>query len=325
MKPWINIVAGLLLSGLCVAQSAPPVEPKRPAPPAPQSQETDSQDDTQTFRVNVKLVNIFTTVTDENGAPIGGLKKDDFTVYEDGELQKIAIFDRQSGLPLSIVLQIDSSLSTRKDLPLELESARRFAQTILRPVDAMSIYQFSDIVDEVQGFTSNLRTLDRAIGRVQASGATAVFDAVYLGAQALSKREGRKVLVIITDGGDTASHVDYGEALRAAQISEAIVYPIIMVPIEASAGRETGGEHALIQMSRDTGGRFYYASSIRQLDQAFREISDELRTQYLLAYYPPKSAHGDFRRLKVEVKSSAAPDTEMRARYRAGYYTSKID
>ncbi len=277
-----------------------------------------------TLRVNVKLVNVFTTVTDENGAPIGGLKKEDFTILENDEPQKIAIFDRQSGLPLSIVLQIDSSLSTRKDLPLELESARRFAHTILRPVDAMSIYRFSEIVDEVQGFTSDMRSIDRAIGRVRAGGATALYDSVYLGAQSLSKREGRKVMVIITDGGDTASHVDYSEALRAAQIAEAIVYPIIMVPIEASAGRDTGGEHALIQFSKDTGGKYYYASSLNQLDEAFRQISDELRTQYLLAYYPPKTSRTDFRRITVRVK---APETgeELKARHRAGYYTSKID
>jgi Ca-activated chloride channel homolog len=316
MNRWTNFALVMLLSGVCFAQTQS----------SGQSSNQGPLDDAGTLRVNVKLVNVFTTVTDESGAPVGGLKKDDFNIFEDGEPQKIAVFDRQSGLPISVVLQIDSSLSTRKDLPLELESARRFAQTILRPVDAMSIYQFNDVVDELQGFTSDLRSIDRAIGRVHASGATAVYDAVYLGAQALSKREGRKVMVVITDGGDTASHVDYSEALRAAQISEAIVYPIIMVPIEASAGRETGGEHALIQFSKDTGGKFYYASSLNQLDQAFRQISDELRTQYLLAYYPPKSAHGDFRRIKVEVKTPADdPDREFHARYRAGYYTSKID
>ena len=324
MRTCFTFIAGLLLGAACFAQEAPPVgskpaqsAPRLPAPVPP-------LDDAGTLRVNVKLVNVFTTVTDENGAPIGGLKKEDFTIYEDGEPQKIAVFDRQSGLPISVVLQIDSSLSTKKDLPLELESARRFAQTILRPVDAMSIYQFNDVVDEVQGFTSDLRQIDRSIGRVRASGATAMYDAVYLGAQALSKREGRKVMVVITDGGDTASHVDYGEALRAAQISEAIVYPIIMVPIEASAGRETGGEHALIQFAKDTGGKYYYASSLHQLDQAFRQISDELRTQYLLAYYPPKTSTADFRHIKVEVKSDD-PEQEYRPRYRAGYYTSKID
>ena len=305
------IVAATLLSGMCLAQTPQPAPAQNSGDP--------------TLRVNVKLVNVFTTVTDANGAPVGGLKKDDFTVYEDDEPQKIAVFDRESGLPLSIVLQIDTSLSTKKDLPLELESARRFAHTILRPIDAMAIFQFSEVVDEMQGFTSDLHRIDRTINRVQVGGATALYDAVFLGAQELEKREGRKVMVIITDGGDTASHVDYSEALRAAQISEAIVYPIIMVPIEASAGRDTGGEHALIQFSKDTGGKYYYASSLNQLDEAFRQISDELRTQYLLAYYPPKTAHGDFRKITVKVKSGAAPDEKLNARHRAGYYTSKID
>jgi Ca-activated chloride channel homolog len=222
-------------------------------------------------------------------------------------------------------MQIDASLSTRKDLPLELESARRFAHTILRPIDAISLYQFSEVVDEIQGFTSDARVLDRAINRVHVGGATALYDAVFLGSQSLSSRQGRKVMVIITDGGDTASHVDYSEALRAAQIAEAIVYPIIMVPIEASAGRDTGGEHALIQFSRDTGGKYYYASSLNQLDQAFRQISDELRTQYLLGYYPPKASHNDFRRITVDVKPADPTLTDLRARHRAGYYTSKID
>src|SRR6202041_1486340 len=101
-------------------------------------------------------------------------------------------------------------------------------------------------------------------------------------AQALSKRQGRKVMVVITDGGDTVSQVDYKEALRAAQEAEAIIYSIIIVPIEASAGRDTGGEHALIQISEDTGGKYYYATSTAQLDEAFRKISEDLRTKSLL-------------------------------------------
>ena len=95
-------------------------------------------------------------------------------------------------------------------------------------------------------------------------------------------------MVIITDGGDTVSRVDYKEAVRAAQEAEVIVYSIIVVPIEASAGRDLGGEHALIQISEDTGGKYFYATSVPQLDEAFRKISDELRTQYLLAYYPSR-------------------------------------
>ena len=113
-------------------------------------------------------------------------------------------------------------------------------------------------------------------------------------------------MVLITDGGDTISKVDYKEALRAAEEAEAIVYSIIIVPIESSAGRETGGEHALIQLSEDTGGKYYYATSIAQLDEAFRKISDELRTQYLLAYYPSqRTSFSEFRRIEVKVTRRA--------------------
>src|SRR5207245_10421140 len=105
--------------------------------------------------------------------------------------------------------------------------------------------------------------------------ATVHYDAIYVGAGALEGRQGRKVMVVITDGGDTVSKTDYQEALRAAQISEAIVYSIIVVPIEASAGRDTGGEHALIQLSADTGGEYYYDTSVPELDKRFRSIRDE--------------------------------------------------
>ena len=113
-------------------------------------------------------------------------------------------------------------------------------------------------------------------------------------------------MVVITDGGDTVSQVDYKEALRAAQEAEAIIYSIIIVPIEASAGRDTGGEHALIQISEDTGGKYYYATSLPQLDEAFRKISDELRTQYLLAYYPSQRySDSEFRQIQVDLTNVA--------------------
>jgi len=284
----------------------------------------DDQQSASTFKVNVKLVNVFATVVDETGAPIGGLTKQDFTVFEDGKPQKIAVFTRESGLRLSIVLQVDTSLSTYKDLHLELESARRFAHTILRPVDALALFQFSEIVDELTPFTSSLKRIDNGISRVHPGAATAMYDALYLGSRALGRRQGRKVLVVITDGGDTVSTTDYAQALRAAQEAEAIVYSIIVVPIEADAGRDIGGEHALIQISHDTGGKYFYATGINQLDQAFRKISDELRTQYQLAYYPSQRySDSDFRRIKILVNTPAGKDWTVRAR--TGYYTSKAE
>jgi Ca-activated chloride channel family protein len=282
-----------------------------------------AQDADTTFKVDVKLVNVFVTVTDSHGAPVANLQKENFQLKEDEKEQKIAIFSRESELPLSIVLAVDTSLSTRKDLPLELASARKFAHTIVRPQDGMALYKFAEEVSEVVPFTSDLRRIDNGIDRIRNGSATALYDAVYLGSQALGKRQGRKVMVVITDGGDTVSQVNYQEALRAAQESEAIIYSIIIVPIEASAGRDTGGEHALIQISADTGGKYYYATSLPQLDEAFRKISDELRTQYLLAYYPSQRfSDSEFRRIQVDLVNPPTGGPYL-SRHRAGYYTTK--
>src|ERR1700756_1615498 len=281
------------------------------------------EEPSSTVKVDVRLVNVFVTVTDSHGAPIGHLTKDNFRLSEDGIEQKISVFDKESALPLSIILAVDTSLSTKKDLPLELASARHFAHAILRPVDSLSVYQFSEIVDEVTPFTADLKAIDRGIERIHVGSATALYDALFLGSRALERRKGRKVMVVITDGGDTVSKVDYRDAVRAAQEAEAIVYSIIVVPVEASAGRDTGGEHALIQLSEDTGGKYYYASSLAQLDDAFRMVSDELRTQYLLAYYPgQRLSDSEFRRIQVRV-TGVAEGTDFNVRHRTGYYTTK--
>jgi Ca-activated chloride channel family protein len=305
-------LALLLLASLSVSAQAP-------AHPEPQSEPS------ATLKVDVKLVNVFVTVTDAHGSPIAGLTKENFVLQEDGREQKISIFDKESALPLSIALAVDTSLSTRHDLPLEQASAKRFAHAILRPIDALSVYAFSETVREAVGLTSDLKRIDEGIDHIRTGAATALYDAIYLVSRNLDRRQGRKVIVLITDGGDTVSKVDYKEAVRAAEEAEALVYSIIVVPIEASAGRETGGEHALIQLSEDTGGKYYYATSAAQLDDAFRKISDELRTQYLLAYYPSQqTSFSQFRRIQVSV--SAQPDSSTyRVRHRAGYYTVKSD
>ncbi len=325
----MKLAKGLVLLSALLLVAAPTVflAQQVPHPPA-QPHSSQSEEPATTFKVNVRLVNVFTIVTDESGAPVGNLTKGDFHVFEDGKEQEIAVFARESELPLSIVLAVDASLSTRKDLPLELESARRFADVILRPVDAVSIYQFSQYVTEVIPFTGDLRVIDRGIARIQSQSSTALYDAIYLGSRALISREGRKVLVVITDGGDTSSKVSYSEAVRAAQTAETIVYSIIMVPIEASAGRDIGGEHALIQISHDTGGKYYYASDRNGLDKAFKQISEELRTQYLVAYYPAQRTGGEFRKIKVVVEPQAAeniPAGKLRVRHRTGYYSSKLE
>jgi len=307
-----------LLGTAALAQSTAP--PRRRDGPPP--------DTAPTYRVDVKLVNVSVTVTDDHGAPVSTLKKEDFQVLEDGVEQKLAVFDRESAMPLSIVLAIDASLSTRKDLKLELDAARAFAHTVLRSQDALAVYQFSEIVEDLVPFTSDLRAIDHGIARVEVGAATALYDAIYLGSQSLLRRQGRKVLVVITDGGDTMSRVNYQGALREAQQADALIYSIIMVPIAASAGRNTGGEHALIQMSEDTGGKHYYADTPQEIDRAFRRISDELRTQYVLGYYPVRRvSSSDFRRIQVKVtpRPDAGLSVPLHSRYRTGYYTSKAE
>jgi Ca-activated chloride channel homolog len=291
----------------------------------PPAQNQSTTDPTTTLKVDVKLVNVYVTVTNAQGGPVAGLKKENFALQEDERDQTISVFDKESAVPLSIALAIDTSLSTRHDLPLEQASAKRFARAILRPVDALSVFGFSETVLQSTSYTSDLKRIDDGIDHIRLGAATALFDAVYLASRSLDHRQGRKVLVLITDGGDTISRVDYKEAVRAAEEAEALVYSIIVVPIESSAGRETGGEHALIQLSEDTGGRYYYATSMSQLDDAFRQIGDELRTQYLLAYYPSQhTSNSQFRRIEVSV-SGPADSASYRVRHRAGYYTFKSD
>jgi Ca-activated chloride channel family protein len=304
----------ILLFVACAAY-AQQMPAQKQAPPEPET----------TLKVDVKLVNVYVTVTDAQGAPVGGLKKENFAVQEDGHEQKISVFDKESALPLSIALAIDTSLSTRHDLPLEQASAKRFARAILRPVDALSVYGFSESVSQATGYTADLKRIDEGIEHIRLGAATALFDAVYVASRSLDRRQGRKVMVLITDGGDTISRVDYKEAARAAEEAEALVYSIIVVPIENSAGRETGGEHALIQLSEDTGGKYYYATSMSQLDDAFRQISDELRTQYLLAYYPTQRiSNSQFRRIQIGVLGPTDA-AAYHVRNRAGYYTVKSD
>jgi len=315
MKP-----ATLALLCVVLACVAAHTQQAQQAPAAPRQSEP-----VTTLKVDVKLVNVYVTVTDAHGSPVGGLKKENFTLQEDGRNQTVAVFDKESALPLSIALAVDTSLSTRHDLPLEQASAKRFAHDIIRPVDAISVFGFNESVQQATSYTAELKRIEDGIDHIHLGAATALYDAIYLVSHSLDRRQGRKVIVLITDGGDTSSKFGYKEAVRSAEEAEAIVYSIIVVPIENSAGRDIGGEHALIQLSRDTGGKYFYASGMAQLDAAFRQISDELRTQYLIAYYPSKRiSDSDYRRIDIKINPATKdyPDpAELVVRHRTGYYT----
>jgi len=276
------------------------------------------QDTGPTFRLESNLVNLWVNVTDQNGAIVGGLIKEDFRVTEDGRPQEIAVFERESGLPLKITLAIDTSASTMKDRSLEQEAGKRFIHALLRSQDQMSLIEFATYVRELVPFTNSLSRLDHGLGSLRGGEATALYDAISLASQELGKKDGRKVLVVVSDGGDTVHGTSYPEALEQALRSEVMIYSIIDVPIEASAGRDTGGEHALIALSEQTGGKSFYAES-GNLDKAFAKVSDDLRTQYLVGYYPRNQVPGlAFHRVNVTVPRASTDSFNIR--YKAGYY-----
>jgi Ca-activated chloride channel homolog len=273
---------------------------------------------TTTLKVDVKLVNVLVNVTDRNGAIVGGLTKDDFAVSEDGRPQKIAVFERQSGLPLNITLAIDTSGSVFIDREQDEQAARRFVEALLRPEDQMSLIEFATDVVELTPFTNKKAVIERGLKQLRGGDATAFYDAIYLASKKLGANDGRKILVLVSDGGDTAENTTYAQALEAALRNEVMIYSIIDVPVEASAGRDTGGEHAMITLAEQTGGKSFYVDQ-GGLDKAFERVSEDLRTQYLLAYYPRHQLPGaDFHRLTVTIPR-AAPG-EFHLLYRTGYY-----
>ena len=276
-----------------------------------------------TLRVDVRLVSIFVNVTDRNGALVSGLARNDFSIQEDNRLQKIAIFERQSALPLNLTLAVDTSGSVRKDMNDATAAARRFVRQILRPTDQMSVLEFATYVRELAEFTNKPALIDRALGRLRSDYGTALYEAICTGSAKLGKRDGRKVLVLVSDGGNTVAGPGYDQALETALRNEVMIYSIIDVPIAASAGRNLGGEHALITLSEQTGGKHFYVGA-GGLDQAFAQVSEDLRSQYLLGYYPQHQEPGrDFHRIEVTVPRAA--EGQFNLRHKAGYYAEPAE
>ena len=294
------LLASFFLGTACAQENGPPV-----------------------IRVNVKLVNVYVNATDSKGAPVPNLKRDDFSLTEDGVPQTIKVFEKESEQPLSIVLAIDTSGSVRKDWHEELAAASRFLKTLVRPVDKVELLEFSTHVRQVVPFTNKVKQIDSGLKDLKADYATALYEAVETAAGNLRPFEGRKIIVIVSDGGNTARGTTYDDAFRAVIGAEASIYSLIDVPVEASAGRELGGEHALITLAEDTGGKFYYGGDPQKLEESFRQLSDDLRTQYLLGYYPVKREGAEeFRHIGVSMRhtSDAGP---VILRYRPGYLASQ--
>jgi Ca-activated chloride channel family protein len=280
-----------------------------------------AQENAPTFRVNVSLVNVLVTVKDANGTPLGDLEKEEFTILDGGVPRPVTVFERRTDRPISVALMIDASLSTAIELDQERISARTFIQNLLsegaHPRDRVAVMKFSAYVDLLAEFTRSIRTLSRALRSVQPESGTSLYDAILLASEELAGREGRRVMIIITDGGDTTSNTTFQQALRATHAIDAVIYAMIVMPIKSDAGRNTGGENALKALAGNTGGATFVQLGVENLDEAFDQILRNLRTQYLLGYYPPPlpESNETFRPIEVRV---ARPDVTVLAR--KGYF-----
>jgi Ca-activated chloride channel family protein len=273
-----------------------------------------------TIRVNVRLVRMLVTVKDAAGQLIGALNKNDFAVFDNGVKQDIAVFERQTEQPLSVALMLDTSASVGIELRYELDSASKFLKGLIvegNTEDAAALYTFDWRTTLIRAYTRRYALLDQALRQIRASGGTSLYDAIYLVSQELEDRQGRHVMVIVTDGGDTTSNKDFHQALEAAQRADAVIYPIVVIPITNDAGRNVGGENALTTMAAGTGGRVFTPSSAPELDRAFADILRDLRTQYLIGYYPKDvpPTKDRFHTLKVTTQGR-----NLRVITRSGYY-----
>ncbi len=273
-----------------------------------------------TIRVDVQLVRILATAKDPSGALVGSLEKRDFVVRDNGAEQQIAIFERQTDQPLNVAILIDNSGSTAKDLRYETESVTRFLRSLVKegnPEDSFALYSFNWEVVRQNGFTRSVPALERSLKMMKGEAGTSLYDAILLASRELENRRGRKILVILTDGGDTTSKTDFQHATEAAQLADAVIYPVLVVPITNAAGHNVGGENALTTFALRTGGRVFEPGLGAELDRAFDQIIRDLRTQYLIGFYPKDVPLTKDRFHSLEV---TAADPRLLVKARNGYY-----
>jgi VWFA-related protein len=313
------------------AQEAP--SPGGPPPASKAEPQPVDIGDVQTLKVNVNLVNVYFSVRDKNGY-ITNLHKDDCSIYEDKALQKTKNFTQEKNLPLTIGILLDTSGSQQNVLPLEQTSGAEFLKDVLTPKDEAFLISFDINVNLLSDYTNSPREIRRAIdsaqintgagtGSVTGNGSargTLLYDAVYLAAHDKLRQEaGRKILVLLTDGGDQGSQETIKTATEAAQKANAIVYVILIADRGFYGGFGMGytGDADMERLAHDTGGRVInVGNNGKKLQEAFDQIQDELRTQYLASYTStnPKVADGTFRTLNITCQQG------QKIQARKGYY-----
>lgn len=275
------------------------------------------------LEVNVVQVPLLVTVTDGRGQLVTTLNKDSFRLFEGNRLQKIDSFSRDADLPLSIALLIDQSASSSDKLAFERAAAIDFfSSTVKRGKDRALVIGFATDAHLLVDFTDDLDKLSAGLEKLSADGSTAVYDTVFLAAQqklAAEKGERRKLIILISDGDDTASRYTLPQALTTAQKHDVIIYAISTNrAVDTKSDERERGDKAIRQMVDETGGRAYFPAKLSDLSEEFAKIETELRSQYTLAYTPTNPFDGTYRKLRVDIT-----DRKYKARTRAGYIASK--
>jgi VWFA-related protein len=294
-----------------------------------------SQETEPLIKMDVNLVNLLFSVRDKKGALIANLTKDDVNIFEDGKQQTIRSFTRETDLPLTLGLLVDVSRSQENLIGVEKQAASQFFQQVLREKDMAFLISFGAEVELLQDSTNSAALLRSGLDELRLNGGvmgplpgpvptiskpkgTVMFDAVYLAAAEKMKHEvGRKAIVLITDGVDVGSHYNVHQAIEAAHKADAIIYSIQYIDRHAY-GYFGVSDSGLKKMAEETGGRLFRVDRNMSLDDIFREIQDEMRSQYVATYTPfDPGRPGDFR--KIEVRP-ARKDLKVQAR--RGYYSS---
>jgi len=295
-----------------------------------------AQDQMPSIKVDVDLVNILTSVRDKRGGLIPSLQKEDFTILEDGKAQTIKYFTKETDLPLTIGLLVDVSGSQRNLIDIERSAASQFFREVLRKKDLAFLISFGEENELLQDYTGSARLLTEGLSQLRVSSGvsgihpgpvptmgdprgTVLYDAIFLAADEKLKGEvGRKVIVVITDGVDQGSRMTRNQAIEAAQKSDAVIYSIDYSDPSAYGPFGGGGmgEGELRKMSDETGGRVYKVDRRHSLEDVFKELQEEMRSQYSIAYTPTNEVKdGGYRHLDVRLANK-----ELKAQARKGYY-----
>jgi Ca-activated chloride channel family protein len=301
--------------------SSPVGEPGKivqPTPPVADSQDAAAQ--RGRIRVNVNLVTVLVSVLDEHNRPTPDLPREAFQLFDEGKQQEIAIFEPETSQPLDLALMIDASLSAHKEISFEQEAAAHFIRQVVRPGDRLAVFSFDEDVTQRASFSDNVAGLQDAVRRIPNGAGTSIYDAVLLASRSLTQRgdDRRRVIVLVTDAGETTSHYDFDAARREAVSANVLLYTIVVRPVKNENGRNTAGEHALETMTDTTGGGMFYPDTPQELTSIFDRIDRELRTQYRLAYYPnPRGPANTYRSIDVKVTTG-----NYQVRHRKTYLTA---